>query len=182
MNEDRFFVSVVYNQRRISVLERVSLAESDVEMAMRCDQALRALVVSGLCLSCAGPSEEALELGTLTPGHRALITALGSARLSEPRIAGLDDWHRCESDSPQGELSSIKKCGELPEVGSRAYRRLVQAGKKIAQEAGVSTVPGYMGLIADADEAVKISGQIGVSGDDQGQRRRRWQGPARGRQ
>jgi propionyl-CoA carboxylase alpha chain len=33
--------------------------------------------------------------------------------------------------------------------------------KKIAQEAGVSTVPGYMGLIADADEAVKISDQIG---------------------
>ncbi len=33
--------------------------------------------------------------------------------------------------------------------------------KKLAQEAGVSTVPGYMGLIADADEAVKISGEIG---------------------
>ncbi len=33
--------------------------------------------------------------------------------------------------------------------------------KKIAQEAGVATVPGYMGLIADADEAVKISGEIG---------------------
>ncbi len=33
--------------------------------------------------------------------------------------------------------------------------------KKIAQDAGVSTVPGYMGLIADADEAVKISNQIG---------------------
>ena len=33
--------------------------------------------------------------------------------------------------------------------------------KKLAAEAGVSTVPGYMGLIADADEAVKISGQIG---------------------
>ncbi|MDD9718271.1 acetyl/propionyl/methylcrotonyl-CoA carboxylase subunit alpha [Dinoroseobacter sp. PD6] len=33
--------------------------------------------------------------------------------------------------------------------------------KKIAQEANVSTVPGYMGLIADADEAVKISGEIG---------------------
>jgi propionyl-CoA carboxylase alpha chain len=33
--------------------------------------------------------------------------------------------------------------------------------KKIAQEAGVSTVPGYMGLIADAEEAVKISNQIG---------------------
>jgi propionyl-CoA carboxylase alpha chain len=33
--------------------------------------------------------------------------------------------------------------------------------KKLAMAAGVSTVPGYMGLIADGDEAVKISGQIG---------------------
>jgi len=33
--------------------------------------------------------------------------------------------------------------------------------KKIAQEAGVATVPGHMGLIADADEAVKISREIG---------------------
>ena len=33
--------------------------------------------------------------------------------------------------------------------------------KKIASEAGVSTVPGYMGLIEDADEAVRIAGEIG---------------------
>ncbi len=33
--------------------------------------------------------------------------------------------------------------------------------KKIAQEAGVSTVPGYMGLIGDAEEAVKISREVG---------------------
>ncbi|WP_224815798.1 acetyl/propionyl/methylcrotonyl-CoA carboxylase subunit alpha [Hasllibacter sp. MH4015] len=33
--------------------------------------------------------------------------------------------------------------------------------KKIAAEAGVSTVPGHMGLIADAAEAIKISGEIG---------------------
>ncbi|KAB7615418.1 acetyl/propionyl/methylcrotonyl-CoA carboxylase subunit alpha [Amylibacter sp. SFDW26] len=33
--------------------------------------------------------------------------------------------------------------------------------KKLAAEAGVTTVPGYMGLIADADEAVKISNEIG---------------------
>ncbi len=33
--------------------------------------------------------------------------------------------------------------------------------KKIAQEAGVNTVPGYMGLISDAEEAVKISNDIG---------------------
>ncbi|MEL6313360.1 MAG: acetyl/propionyl/methylcrotonyl-CoA carboxylase subunit alpha [Pseudomonadota bacterium] len=33
--------------------------------------------------------------------------------------------------------------------------------KKIAQDANVSTVPGYMGLIEDADEAVKISTKVG---------------------
>lgn len=33
--------------------------------------------------------------------------------------------------------------------------------KKLAAEAGVSTVPGYMGLIADAEEAVKIANQVG---------------------
>ena len=33
--------------------------------------------------------------------------------------------------------------------------------KKLAKEAGVSTVPGYMGLIKDAQDAVKISNQIG---------------------
>ena len=33
--------------------------------------------------------------------------------------------------------------------------------KKIAQEAGVSTVPGYMGLINSEEEAVKISKEIG---------------------
>ncbi|MEM9140622.1 MAG: acetyl/propionyl/methylcrotonyl-CoA carboxylase subunit alpha [Pseudomonadota bacterium] len=33
--------------------------------------------------------------------------------------------------------------------------------KKLASEAGVSTVPGYMGLIEDADEAVKIASDVG---------------------
>ncbi|MEL6774539.1 MAG: biotin/lipoyl-containing protein, partial [Pseudomonadota bacterium] len=33
--------------------------------------------------------------------------------------------------------------------------------KKLASEAGVSTVPGFMGLIEDAEEAVKISADIG---------------------
>ena len=33
--------------------------------------------------------------------------------------------------------------------------------KKIAQEANVSTVPGHMGVIEDAEEAVKISNQVG---------------------
>ncbi len=35
------------------------------------------------------------------------------------------------------------------------------ASKKLALEAGVSTVPGHMGLIEDADEAVKIANKVG---------------------
>ncbi len=33
--------------------------------------------------------------------------------------------------------------------------------KKLAQDAGVSTVPGHMGLIEDADQAIKIANEIG---------------------
>ena len=33
--------------------------------------------------------------------------------------------------------------------------------KKLAAKAGVNTVPGHMGLIADADEAIRIAGEIG---------------------
>ena len=48
-----------------------------------------------------------------------------------------------------------------PPVGAIESMGDKSTSKKIAQEAGVSTVPGYMGLIEDADEAVKISQQIG---------------------
>ena len=33
--------------------------------------------------------------------------------------------------------------------------------KKLAKEAGVNTIPGYMGIIKDADEAVKIAKEVG---------------------
>ena len=45
--------------------------------------------------------------------------------------------------------------GAIEKMGDKITSR------KLAQDAGVSTVPGYMGLIEDADEAVKISNDIG---------------------
>ena len=33
--------------------------------------------------------------------------------------------------------------------------------KKLAKAAGVNVVPGYLGEIADTDEAVRIAGEIG---------------------
>ena len=50
--------------------------------------------------------------------------------------------------------------------------------KKLAAEAGVSTVPGFMGLIDDAGHAVEIARRGRLSGDDQGLGRRRRQGDA----
>ena len=50
--------------------------------------------------------------------------------------------------------------------------------KKLAAEAGVSTVPGYMGLIDDAGHAVTIARQIGYPVMIKASRRRRRQGHA----
>ena len=52
--------------------------------------------------------------------------------------------------------------------------------KKLAQDAGVNIVPGYLGDIATTDEAVKIAGGHRLSGDDEGLGRRRRQGHAAG--
>ncbi|MFD1341904.1 acetyl-CoA carboxylase biotin carboxylase subunit [Litorisediminicola beolgyonensis] len=70
-----------------------------------------------------------------------------------------------------GFLSENPKFAEALEAAGVAFvgppKKAIEAmgdkitSKKIAQEAGVSTVPGYMGLIEDADEAVKISSEIG---------------------
>ncbi|UWQ16120.1 acetyl/propionyl/methylcrotonyl-CoA carboxylase subunit alpha [Jannaschia sp. M317] len=70
-----------------------------------------------------------------------------------------------------GFLSENPKFAEALEAAGVAFigppKRAIEAmgdkitSKKIAQEAGVSTVPGHMGLIEDAEEAIKISGQIG---------------------
>jgi propionyl-CoA carboxylase alpha chain len=70
-----------------------------------------------------------------------------------------------------GFLSENMKFAEALEKAGVAFigppARAIEAmgdkitSKKIAAEAGVSTVPGYMGLIADAEEAVTISQKIG---------------------
>ncbi len=70
-----------------------------------------------------------------------------------------------------GFLSENAKFAEALEAAGVAFigppKKAIEAmgdkitSKKLAQEAGVSTVPGYMGLIEDAEDAVKISNQVG---------------------
>ena len=54
------------------------------------------------------------------------------------------------------------------------------ASKKLALEAKVNTIPGWNAAIDTPEQAVKIAARHRLPGDDQGQRRRRRQGPARG--
>ncbi len=58
-------------------------------------------------------------------------------------------------------LSKAKIAFIGPPVGAIESMGDKITSKKLAQEAGVSTVPGHMGLIEDADEAVRISSKIG---------------------
>ena len=70
-----------------------------------------------------------------------------------------------------GFLSENPKFAEALEAAGVAFigppKKAISAmgdkitSKKIAQEANVSTVPGSMGLIEDAEEAARISGEVG---------------------
>ncbi len=70
-----------------------------------------------------------------------------------------------------GFLSENSKFAEALEAEGVAFvgppKKAIEAmgdkitSKKIAQDANVSTVPGYMGLIDSADDAVEIAGQVG---------------------
>ncbi|MET3613803.1 propionyl-CoA carboxylase alpha chain [Rhizobium aquaticum] len=61
----------------------------------------------------------------------------------------------CEALESQGIVFIGPKVKAIEAMGDKI------TSKKIAAEAGVSTVPGYMGLIDDAEHAVKISREIG---------------------
>ncbi len=59
---------------------------------------------------------------------------------------------------------ALEKAGVVfigPPVGAIKAMGDKITSKKLAAKAGVSTVPGHMGLIEDADEAVRIASQIG---------------------
>ena len=61
----------------------------------------------------------------------------------------------CEALEKEGIIFIGPKVKAIEAMGDKI------TSKKIAAEAGVSTVPGYMGLIDDAEHAVKISRDIG---------------------
>ncbi|MDT0682133.1 acetyl/propionyl/methylcrotonyl-CoA carboxylase subunit alpha [Roseicyclus sp. F158] len=108
-------------------------------------------------------ADEAIRIGP-APADQSYISI---PRVMEAvRASGADAVH-----PGYGFLSENKAFAEALEAESVAFigpgAHAIEAmgdkiaSKKIAAEAGVSTVPGYMGLIANEDDAARISGEIG---------------------
>jgi len=108
-------------------------------------------------------ADEAVNIGPAPAAESYLVI---DRILDAVRETGADAVH-----PGYGFLAENKRFAEALEAAGVAFigpgvRAIESMGdkitsKKLAAEAGVSTVPGYMGLIQDADEAVRIAGEIG---------------------
>ncbi|MFV0335363.1 MAG: biotin carboxylase N-terminal domain-containing protein, partial [Tropicimonas sp.] len=108
-------------------------------------------------------ADEAIHIGP-SPANQSYIVI--DKVMEAVRRSGADCVH-----PGYGFLSENRKFAEALEAAGVAFigppASAIEAmgdkitSKKIAQEAGVNTVPGYMGVISDAAEAVRIAGEIG---------------------
>jgi propionyl-CoA carboxylase alpha chain len=108
-------------------------------------------------------ADEAVHIGP-SPANQSYIVI--DKVMEAIRLSGAEAVH-----PGYGFLSENPKFAEALEAAGVAFigppKGAIEAmgdkitSKKIAQDADVSTVPGYMGLIDDADEAVRISNEIG---------------------
>ncbi|MBE0454513.1 MAG: acetyl/propionyl/methylcrotonyl-CoA carboxylase subunit alpha [Roseovarius sp.] len=108
-------------------------------------------------------ADEAVHIGPSPASESYIVIDKVMAAIRETGAEAVHPGYGFLSENPRFakalEAEGVAFVG--PPVGAIETMGDKITSKKIAQEAGVSTVPGYMGLIADADEAVKISGEIG---------------------
>ena len=108
-------------------------------------------------------ADEAVHIGP-APSNQSYIVI--DKILDAIRQTGADAVHPGYGFLSENALfaEALEKAGVAfigPPVGAIQAMGDKITSKKLAAAAGVSTVPGHMGLIADADEAVKIAGEIG---------------------
>lgn len=108
-------------------------------------------------------ADEAVHIGGSPAGQSYL---LGDVILSACKETGAEAVHPGYGflSENAGFSAACKKAGVVfigpPPKAIEAMGDKITS-KKLAAEAGVSTVPGFMGLIGDAEEAVKIANQVG---------------------
>ncbi len=108
-------------------------------------------------------ADEAVHIGPSPASESYIVIERVMAAIRETGAEAVHPGYGFLSENPKFakalEAEGVAFVG--PPVGAIEAMGDKITSKKIAQEAGVSTVPGYMGIIGDADEAVKISGEIG---------------------
>jgi len=110
-----------------------------------------------------GMADEAVHLGPPAVNQSYLVMDKILAAIKETGADAVHPGYGFLSENPEFAKLLAKK--KITFIGPNPHA-IVSMGdkitsKKLAMEAGVSCVPGHMGLIEDADEAVKISKQIG---------------------
>jgi len=108
-------------------------------------------------------ADEAVYLGAAPASESYLDIAKVMAAIKDTGADAVHPGYGFLSENPNF-AEALEKAGVAfigPGQGAIEAMGDKITSKKIAEEAGVSTVPGHMGLIEDADEAVKIANQVG---------------------
>ncbi|MEQ9260632.1 MAG: acetyl/propionyl/methylcrotonyl-CoA carboxylase subunit alpha [Roseovarius sp.] len=108
-------------------------------------------------------ADEAVHIGPAPASESYIVIDKVMAAIRESGAEAVHPGYGFLSENPKF-ADALEKAGVAfigpPKPAIEAMGDKITS-KKIAQEAKVSTVPGYMGLIEDAEEAVKISTEIG---------------------
>jgi propionyl-CoA carboxylase alpha chain len=108
-------------------------------------------------------ADEAVHIGPAPSGQSYLSIERILAAIAQTGADAVHPGYGFLSENA-GFAKALEEAGVVfigPPVGAIEAMGDKITSKKLAAEAGVSTVPGHMGLIADAEEAVRISASIG---------------------
>jgi len=108
-------------------------------------------------------ADEAIHIGPPPANESYIVIDKILAAIKESGAEAVHPGYGFLSENPKfaEALKKAKVAFIGPPVGAIEAMGDKITSKKLAQEAGVSTVPGHMDLIEDADEAIKISQEIG---------------------
>lgn len=108
-------------------------------------------------------ADEAIHIGPSPANESYIVIEKIMDAIKQSGAEAVHPGYGFLSENPKF-AEALKKAGVAfigPPVGAIEAMGDKITSKKLAQEAGVSTVPGHMGLIEDAEEAIKISNEIG---------------------
>ena len=108
-------------------------------------------------------ADEAIHIGPPAAAESYIVIDKIMAAVKQSGAEAVHPGYGFLSENPKF-AEALKKANVAfigPPVGAIEAMGDKITSKKLAQESGVTTVPGHMDLIEDAEEAVKISNQIG---------------------